>query len=460
MVKGKGKYKFICQECGHEEPKWCGRCPGCGSWNSMAEELNISKTTGRGNTGRLMTSSKPVPISDVLDSDEQRIITWIGELDRVLGGGIVPGSLILVGGDPGIGKSTLALQAASAIAASRGATLYVTGEESTSQTRMRASRLGVINEKLYVVTETSLEHIKEYMEKISPEMVVIDSIQTVFTDAISSAPGSVSQVRECTGLLMQLAKSKNIPIMIVGHVTKEGYLAGPRVLEHMVDTVLYFEGERHHSFRILRAVKNRFGSTNEIGVFEMGRQGLKEVSNPSEMFLAERPTGVSGSVVVAGLEGTRPVLVEIQALVCATNFGNPRRMTSGMDFNRVNLIAAVLDKRVGLHLNNYDIYVNVAGGVKLDEPAVDLGIAVSLASSFKDLPVEHHTVVLGEIGLTGEVRGIGQVAKRISEGAKMGFRTFIVPAANLNQCKGIGNFEIIGVETVQEAFEAALGVIS
>lgn len=454
MAKVKTKYKFVCQACGHEEPKWCGRCPGCGTWNTMVEELHTAKT----NTGAQPSGEKPIPITLVSDFEDERMSTGISELDRVLGGGIVPGSLILIGGDPGIGKSTLALQAAHAVAVSKGVTLYVTGEESTRQTKMRGSRLNSIDEHLYVVTETSLEHIKEYIEKYNPKMVVIDSIQTVYTESISSAPGSVAQVRECTGFLMQMAKTKNIPVIIVGHVTKEGYLAGPRVLEHMVDTVLYFEGERHHTFRILRAVKNRFGSTNEIGVFEMSGSGLTEVNNPSEMFLKERPTGVSGSVVVAGMEGTRPVLVEIQALVSRTNFGNPRRMTSGIDFNRVNLIAAVLDKRIGLHLGSYDAYVNVAGGVKLDEPAVDLAIAVALASSFKEVPVDPHTVVLGEIGLTGEVRGIGQLAKRITEGAKMGFHTFVVPSANLNQCKDVKQAKIIGVETVQEAFETALGV--
>ncbi len=454
MVRAKNKLRFVCRECGHQEFKWHGRCPGCGTWNSMIEELN----TDRGKRSTAFSESRPVPITTVTDVSEQRILTGCGELDRVLGGGIVPGSLILIGGDPGIGKSTLALQAASAIADRQLLSLYVTGEESAQQTRMRALRLGVMTESLYVLTETSLEHIKNYAEKLSPKLIVIDSIQTVYTETIPSAPGSVAQVRECTAYLLQMAKANNIPVLIVGHVTKEGFLAGPRVLEHMVDTVLYFEGERHHTFRILRAVKNRFGSTNEIGVFEMGGQGLQEVSNPSEIFLAERPTGVSGSVVVAGMEGSRPMLVEIQALVSSSNFGNPRRMTSGIDINRVNLIAAVLEKRVGLHIGNQDAYVNVAGGVRLTEPAVDLGIAVALASSFRDIPVIQSAVILGEIGLTGEVRGISQVAKRIHEGVKLGFGTFIIPMANLSQCKDNGNCKIIGVETVVEAFELALGV--
>lgn len=454
MGKLKNKYKFVCQECGHEESKWCGRCPACGKWNSMVEEVVQAKAPG----GLDRSDAKPLPITMVSDIAGKRINTGINELDRVLGGGVVPGSLILFGGDPGIGKSTLALQAASDIARTRGLCLYVTGEESAQQTKMRAARLGVITENLYVVTETSLERIRKYVEHLLPNLIVIDSIQTVFTESLPAAPGSVSQVRECTGFLMQMAKVLNIPVVIVGHVTKEGFLAGPRVLEHMVDAVLYFEGQRHHTFRILRAVKNRFGSTNEIGVFEMGEQGLREVANPSEMFLAERPTGVAGSVVVAGMEGTRPVLVEVQALVSPSSFGNPRRMTSGLDFNRVNLIMAVLEKRVGMHLANQDAYVNVAGGVRLDEPAVDLGVAVAVASSFRDVAVNPHTVALGEIGLTGEVRGISQVAKRIHEGTKLGFTSFIVPAANLNQCKDISKVKVKGVEKVEEAFETALGV--
>jgi len=420
----------------------------------MTEELNTAKITG----GLAIPSFKPLPVTAVSDLADRRIRTGINELDRVLGGGIVPGSLILIGGDPGIGKSTMALQAASSVSEKDGICLYVTGEESAQQMRMRASRLGAVKDSLYVVTETSLGHIKTHVESLAPRMLVIDSIQTVFTEDISSAPGSVAQVRECTSFLMRLAKALNIPVIIVGHVTKEGYLAGPRVLEHMVDAVLYFEGERHHSFRILRAVKNRFGSTNEIGVFEMGERGLSEVANPSEMFLAERPTGVSGSVVVAGIEGTRPVLAEVQALVCTSSFGNSRRMTSGIDYNRLNLIMAVLEKRVGVHLGNQDAYVNAAGGVRLDEPAVDLGVAVALASSFRDVPADPSTVVFGEIGLTGEVRGVSQVAKRIHEGKKLGFRTFVIPSANVGQCRGIAEVKVIGVEKVNEAFEAALGV--
>ncbi len=454
MARLKTRYKFVCQACGQEESKWYGRCPGCGTWNSMIEELHAEKKAG----GSRAAESKPVSITEVSAEADQRIGTGISELDRVLGGGIVPGSLVLVGGDPGIGKSTLALQVASAVAKTHGLVLYVTGEESAQQTRLRAARLDVITDNLYVVTETSLERIKNQAERLAPKMMVIDSIQTVFTEDLPSAPGSVAQVRECTGYLMQLAKSRNMPIIIIGHVTKQGFLAGPKVLEHIVDAVLDFEGERHHAFRILRAVKNRFGSTNEIGVFEMGETGLAEVTNPSEIFLAERPTGVSGSVVVTGIEGTRPVLVEIQALVSPSSFGNPRRMTSGLDYNRVNLITAVLEKRAGLHLADQDVYVNVAGGVKLDEPAIDLGIAVALASSLRDIPVDPVTVILGEIGLTGEVRGISQAAKRIREGKKLGFRTFIIPAVNLTQGADVPEVKVFGVGTVEEAFETALGV--
>ncbi len=451
---GKTRTLFFCQECGAESPKWMGRCPGCGAWNSLVEEPAGPRAEKDG--GSPLLSGRPQKITDVTSGEESRYCTGISELDRVLGGGVVPGSLVLVGGDPGIGKSTLGLQAAYAIGCKQGVVLYVSGEESVSQTRMRANRLLAISDNLYVVAETVLERIVEHVRNIEPRLLVIDSIQTVFTESMPSAPGSVGQVRECTAYLLRLAKSTGIPVIIVGHVTKEGLLAGPRVMEHMVDTVLYFEGERHHTFRILRAVKNRFGSTNEIGVFEMAERGLVEVSNPSGLFLQERPQGVAGSVVIPGLEGSRPILVELQALVSPTSFGTPRRMTTGVDYNRVSLITAVLEKRVGFHLSGQDTYVNVAGGVKLDEPAVDLGIAVALASSLKDFPVDPGLLVVGEIGLTGEVRAVGQIQKRLKEGAKMGFTRAVVPAANLQYLQDFKDMEIIGVRIVTEAMEIAL----
>ena len=453
---GKARTLFFCQECGAESPKWMGRCPGCGAWNSLVEELAGPRSEK--NKGGPVLSGRPQRITEVTGGDEDRYSTGIGELDRVLGGGIVPGSLVLVGGDPGIGKSTLGLQVAFTIGCEQGTVLYVSGEESVNQTRMRANRLGALTDNLFIVAETGLERIIEHVRTISPRLLVIDSIQTVFTENMSTAPGSVGQVRECTGYLLRLAKSTGIPVIIVGHVTKEGLLAGPRVLEHMVDTVLYFEGERHHTFRILRAVKNRFGSTNEIGVFEMVEKGLVEVPNPSGLFLEERPRGEAGSVVIPGMEGSRPILVELQALVSHTSFGTPRRMTTGVDYNRVTLITAVLEKRVGMHLSGQDTYVNVAGGVKLDEPAVDLGIAVALASSFRDLPVDPGLLVVGEIGLTGEVRAVGQVQKRLKEGAKMGFARAIVPAANQQHLQDFTDMKITGVRVVAEALEKALGV--
>lgn len=449
----KVKVKFFCQECGYESPKWLGRCPGCGQWNSMVEEIH--KPSRKGKT--VDSQTKPQPISDIQTSEGERLLTGSKELNRVLGGGIIPGSLVLVGGDPGIGKSTLLLQIACFFARDYGPLLYVSGEESASQIRMRADRIGILSPNLLVLPETNYESIENHINNLMPGLVIIDSIQTIFSDDISSAPGSVSQVRECTGLLLRLAKTKGIPVFIVGHVTKEGTIAGPRVLEHMVDTVLYFEGERHNSFRILRSVKNRFGSTNEIGIFEMQEKGLMEVENPSEIFLAERPQGDSGSVVIPSIEGTRPVLVELQALVSPTTFGNPRRMATGVDYNRLSLLVAVLDKRVGLHLSNQDIYINIAGGVKVDEPAVDLGIVLALASSFKDLNIDEKMVAFGEIGLTGEVRAVNQVDKRLSEAEKLGFRKCLLPASNLKKYKNTHGLELVGVRNVSEALEYALG---
>ncbi|MCS7463544.1 DNA repair protein RadA [Paenibacillus doosanensis] len=453
----KQKTKFCCQECGYESPKWLGKCPGCQAWNTFVEEVEtVTKTQGI-TSSLLRTKEKPVSIINIKSSEEQRIVTRNKELNRVLGGGLVPGSLLLVGGDPGIGKSTLLLQTSHDLTLSNQKVLYVSGEESVRQTKLRADRLNAASEQLFVLCETNLELIEAAIEDVQPDFIVIDSIQTVYHPGVASAPGSVSQVRECTGHFMRIAKIKGIATVLVGHVTKEGAIAGPRLLEHMVDCVLYFEGERHHSYRLLRAVKNRFGSTNEIGIFEMREDGLAEVNNPSELFLSERPLGVSGSTVVASMEGTRPVLVELQALVSSTNFPSPRRMATGIDHNRLALIIAVLEKRMGMFLQNQDAYVNVAGGVKLDEPAVDLAIAVSIASSLREQPTQPFDVVFGEVGLTGEVRGVSRVDQRVKEAEKLGFRRVIVPERSLKGWTPPSGIEIIGVNTVAEALKAALG---
>ncbi|RJG15937.1 DNA repair protein RadA [Paenibacillus thiaminolyticus] len=453
----KVKTKFFCTDCGYESPKWMGKCPGCGEWNTMVEERETVVKTAGVHTSLIGTKEKPQSIIQIESKQEARLSTTIDELNRVLGGGVVPGSLILVGGDPGIGKSTLLLQASNALAVSGLKVLYVSGEESTRQTKLRADRLGVLSERLFVLSETNLQYIEEAIEAMSPDFLVIDSIQTVYQPSVESAPGSVAQVRECTSVCMRIAKGRGIATVLVGHVTKEGAIAGPRMLEHMVDCVLYFEGERHHSYRILRAVKNRFGSTNEIGIFEMTEGGLTEVKNPSEMFLQERPLGVSGSTVVASLEGTRPVLVEMQALVSATNFPSPRRMSTGIDHQRLSLIIAVLEKRMGMFLQNQDAYVNVAGGLKLDEPAVDLAIAVALASSFRDMPTQAYDVVFGEVGLTGEVRAVSRAEQRVKEAEKLGFKRIILPEKSLRGWTPSGLIEIVGVNTVAEALTAALG---
>ncbi|MCY9541740.1 DNA repair protein RadA [Paenibacillus alvei] len=453
----KVKTKFYCSECGYESPKWMGKCPGCSEWNTMVEERETVVKTAGVHSSLIQTKEKPQSIIHIESGREPRLTTTLSELNRVLGGGVVPGSLILVGGDPGIGKSTLLLQTSNALAASGLKVLYVSGEESMRQTKLRADRLGVLSENLFVLSETNLQYIEEALEAAQPDFLVIDSIQTVFQPSVESAPGSVAQVRECTSTFMRIAKGKGIATVLVGHVTKEGAIAGPRLLEHMVDCVLYFEGERHHSYRILRAVKNRFGSTNEIGIFEMTEGGLVEVKNPSEMFLQERPLGVAGSTVVASLEGTRPVLVEMQALVSATNFPSPRRMATGIDHHRLALIIAVLEKRMGMFLQNQDAYVNVAGGIKLDEPAVDLAMAVAIASSFRDMPTQPFDVVFGEIGLTGEVRGVSRAEQRVKEAEKLGFKRIILPEKSLRGWKPPANIEIVGVNTVAEALAVALG---
>ncbi|PLS15514.1 DNA repair protein RadA [Bacillus sp. M6-12] len=458
----KKKTSFVCQSCGYESAKWMGKCPGCGEWNKMVEEVEIVKPSRRGafthsDAAGAAVRQKAEPITKVEASQEPRIKTDLRELNRALGGGIVPGSLVLIGGDPGIGKSTLLLQVSSQLARKQQRVLYISGEESVKQTKLRADRLGVSSDQLYVFSETDMDFIQQGIDEVQPDLVIIDSIQTVFQSEVTSAPGSVSQVRECTATLMRIAKTRGIAIFIVGHVTKEGAIAGPRLLEHMVDTVLYFEGERHHTYRILRAVKNRFGSTNEMGIFEMKEGGLEEVENPSEIFLEERSQGAAGSTVVASMEGTRPVLVEIQALISPTSFGNPRRMATGIDHNRVPLLMAVLEKRVGLLLQNQDAYLKVAGGVKLDEPAIDLAVAVSIASSFRDKPTRQTDCIIGEVGLTGEVRRVSRIEQRVQEAVKLGFERVILPANNLGGWTAPKGVEIIGVSTVSEALRHALG---
>lgn len=447
------KKVFFCRECGHQAPRWMGRCPGCGSWNTLVEEREqqaggIRKAAAGG--------EGPRPITQVSALSEERFSTRIAEFDRVMGGGIVPGSLILLGGDPGIGKSTLLLQVAGQVASNQGKVIYVSGEESLSQVKLRAERLGINKESVYLATETRITTIEEYMRDLTPVLVIVDSIQTMFHPEVASAPGSVSQVRECTYALMQVAKGSQVSVMVSGHVTKEGMLAGPRVLEHMVDVVLYLEGQRHQGYRLLRGVKNRFGSTNEVGVFEMRGTGMEEVLNPSALFMVSGQGGeVPGSVVVPTMEGTRPLLVEIQALVCPTAFGMPKRMTTGVDPGRSSLIMAVLEKRVGLQMGSYDAYVNVVGGVKIDEPAVDLGVAVALASSFKDCPTEKGMAVMGEVGLTGEIRSVPGVQKRVSEAGQLGFTRCLVPAADAGLVE-VAGIEVEGVSTVSSAIERAL----
>jgi DNA repair protein RadA/Sms len=444
---------FQCQACGFTSPKWLGKCPDCGGWNSFAEERR-EKTGRHASLTKNFGKSEPRPLSSIRSGTEQRTSTGIGELDRVLGGGVVPGSVILVGGDPGIGKSTLLLQALSGLSRTDGSVLYISGEESPEQIKIRAERLAVHSDEIILLSETSLETIVSAASKISPKAMVVDSIQTIYTEEILSAPGSVSQVRDCAAKLMLYAKKSDIPVFLVGHVTKEGAIAGPRVLEHIVDTVLYFEGDRGHAYRILRTVKNRFGSTNEIGIFEMSDAGLLEVENPSELFLLERPLGVSGSTVVASIEGTRPLMVEMQSLVSQTSFGMPRRTTIGVDFNRVNLLVAVLEKKAGLHLGGMDIFVNVVGGLKLIEPAVDLGIIATVASSLKDIPIDTRCFVFGEVGLSGEIRAVAQAETRVKEAAKIGFQRGILPAGNAEKMKHEFGLEIIGVRNVQECLEA------
>ena len=446
MAKAK-KSVYFCQNCGHEESKWLGQCPMCKEWNTFAEEKVVS-IKGQKSSGEKQVQA--VTLSSVTTDEDERMKTELVELDRVLGGGIVPASLVLDGGDPGIGKSTLLLQVCQKLSAMNKKVLYISGEESLKQIKLRANRMGEFSENLYLLCETSLNLIQTAIEREKPDVVVIDSIQTMYNEEIGSAPGSVSQVRESTNVFMQLAKGMNIAIFIVGHVTKEGTVAGPRVLEHMVDTVLYFEGDRHASYRILRGVKNRFGSTNEIGVFEMRKEGLVEVENPSEFMLSGKPENASGSVVACAMEGTRPMLMEIQALVCKSNFGMPRRTAAGIDYNRVNLLMAVLEKRVGLPLSGYDAYVNIAGGIRMNEPAVDLGIIMAVASSYKNRPVSEDTIVFGEVGLSGEVRAVTMPEQRVAEAKKLGFKVCVVPEVSLKSIGKVEGIEVIGVKSVNQ----------
>lgn len=451
MAKAKSSTVFFCGECGYESTKWMGQCPACKQWNTFTEEKVVTHHGGA--RASVKSDNKPRLLSEIDTTSEERIHININELDRVLGGGIVPGSLVLVGGDPGIGKSTLLLQVCKNLSDSGHDVLYVSGEESLAQIKMRSKRIGDTFDKLSIFAETNLSQIETTIRSSKPEVVVIDSIQTMFSEDISSAPGSVSQVREATNIFLQLAKGMNISIFIVGHVTKEGTVAGPRVLEHMVDTVLYFEGDRFASYRVLRAVKNRFGSTNEIGVFEMRSEGLIEVKNPSEYMLAGRPRDAKGSVVICSMEGTRPILLEIQALVCRTSFGIPRRQATGTDYNRVNLLMAVLEKKMGLTLSDCDAYVNVTGGMKIQEPGADLGIAMAIVSSFRNAQIDEHTLVFGEIGLSGEIRSVSNAEQRVTEAIKLGFTRVILPKSSLDVLSVKTDIELIGVSTLEDALK-------
>ncbi|MCD8396758.1 MAG: DNA repair protein RadA [Lachnospiraceae bacterium] len=450
-MAAKTKSVFFCQNCGYESSKWMGQCPGCREWNTFAEEPKVVSKKAASGTIRRDSTPRPRTLSQIEMGEAPRVTTGMGEFDRVLGGGIVQGSLVLVGGDPGIGKSTLLLQMCRNLAANGKKILYVSGEESPQQIRMRAQRMGDFSENLKILCETNLADIRETISQERPDIVIIDSIQTMYHEEVSSAPGSVSQVRESTGILLQIAKGMNITIFVVGHVTKEGVVAGPRVLEHMVDTVLYCEGDRYAAYRVLRSAKNRFGSTNEIGVFEMRQEGLVEVPNPSEYMLEGKPEGASGSIVACTMEGTRPVLLEVQALVCKTNLAFPRRTAAGTDLNRVNLLMAVLEKRAGLRLSSSDAYVNIAGGIRMSEPALDLGIVLAVASSFKDQPIDEKTIAFGEVGLSGEVRSVSMAEQRVREAKRLGFTSVILPESCRKQLVRVEGIELIGVRSVRDA---------
>lgn len=450
MAKGKAGSAFFCQNCGYESSKWMGQCPACHEWNCFVEE-RITKSS-HSSTGSIRTEKKAlISINDIKGDKEDRFTTNIEEFDRVLGGGIVPGSLTLVGGDPGIGKSTLLLQVCKELSDSGREVLYISGEESLSQIKMRADRIGTFQDKFKLLTEINLNVIAETVKSAKPDVVVIDSIQTMYNEEVNAAPGSVSQVRESTSVLLQLAKGENIAVLIVGHVTKEGTVAGPRVLEHMVDTVLYFEGDKQDIYRILRGVKNRFGSTNEIGVFEMEEGGLREIKNPSEFMISGKPEGANGSVVTCCMEGTRPMLMEVQALVCDTNFQIPRRQATGCDFNRMNLLIAVIEKRIRIPLGHEDAYINFAGGMRITEPATDLAVVMALVSSYRNQPVDDKMIVFGEVGLSGEVRGISMVKQRVMEAKKMGYQSCVVPFANQKQLADIKDMKLYAVKNIMEA---------
>ncbi|VIG02342.1 DNA repair protein RadA [Clostridioides difficile] len=450
------KTKYVCQSCGYETAKWLGKCPECTKWNTFVEEID-QKSTKKEVFIIDKSSSKPVTINSIESKEEERFTTDINELDRVLGGGIVKGSLVLVGGDPGIGKSTLLIQVSSNIANLGKTVLYITGEESESQIKMRAKRLGINSENLYIFAENNLSIIESYLEVVNPELIILDSIQTVFSPEISSAPGTVSQIKEGTSKFMKISKKMGISTFIVGHVTKEGSLAGPKLLEHMVDTVLYFEGERYNTYRLVRAVKNRFGSTNELGVFEMRDLGLVELDNPSKILISEKPKDVAGSVIISTVEGTRPMLLELQALVSPTSFGIPKRTSTGVDYNRVGMLLAVLEKRVGLQIQNQDVYINIVGGIKINEPSIDLGIAISVASSFRNIPIDEDIAVTGEVGLTGEVRAVSFIEKRIAECKKLGFKKIVVPRSNYDVIKDTKGIEIWPVDNLRQAINIVLG---
>lgn len=452
------KTKYVCQSCGYENPKWLGKCPECMKWNTFVEEIEdkSSKSNHRETFVIDKSSQKPININSITIKHEERFSSGINELNRVLGGGIVRGSLVLVGGDPGIGKSTLLLQVSESVAQSGKKVLYISGEESESQIKMRAERLNAKSENLFIMAENNLNIIEHNLEGFDPDLIILDSIQTVFTPDIASAPGTVSQIKEGTSRFMRISKKMGISTFVVGHVTKEGALAGPKIMEHMVDTVLYFEGERYNTYRLIRAVKNRFGSTNELGVFEMSEKGLQELENPSKALISEKPENASGSVIVSTVEGTRPMLLELQALVSPTSFGIPRRTATGIDFNRVNLLLAVLEKRAGMQIQNQDVYLNIVGGIKINEPSMDLGVILAVASGFRNIPISGEVAVTGEVGLTGEIRGVSYIEKRISECRKLGFKKIIIPKSNYEAVKDVKGIEIWPVENVRQAINMVL----